>query len=79
MTVVPFVCVIPSCRFHHLILHAEIVQIKVHIKTHDYKILLETAHNLGIIDNLDERRGLDWIVDELSKAGRIAAAGVPIL
>ena len=73
MTIVLSICPIPECRFHHTPVYAEISQTKAHIESHDYKILLETAYNLAIIDNLHERRSVYWLVSELFKAGKITA------
>ena len=70
MTIVLSICPIPECRFHHTPVYAEIVQTKAHIKTHDYKILLKTAFDLGIISNPDERRNVNWLVDELFESGK---------
>lgn len=70
MSVVDSKCPVESCIFHDAIVSAEIAHVKTHIKKHDYKILLETACNLGIIDDTDERRSVNWLVDELFKASR---------
>ena len=73
MSISPFVCPVSDCRCHNTILYAEIAQSKGHLKTYDYRILLETAYNLGIISSLDERRSVNWLVDELFKLGRLTA------
>ena len=80
MTIVPSTCPVESCPFHGTVLAAEIAHTKRHIKSHDYKILLESAYNLGIIENMNGRRSVDWLADELFKASRIVAtaAGVAL-
>jgi len=72
MSVVSYRCPVESCRFYDTVTYAEIAHTKAHIRAHDYKILLETAYNLGIIDSPDEHRGIHWIVDEVFKASKCA-------
>ena len=77
MSVVPFTCPIPYCKFHCIVIDAEIAQSKAHIKhDHDYQELLETAFDLGIIHSLSERRSVIWLVNELFQAGRRRIMGV---
>jgi len=73
MSVVSYRCPVKSCRFHDTVICAEITHTKAHIRAHDYKILLETAYDLGIIGSPDERRGLDWLVDEVFNASKCVA------
>jgi len=78
MPVVSFTCRVDVCRFHNTPVIAEIAQTKAHIKSHDYRILCQIAFNLGIIENPDEHRSLDWLIDELFKVGRVTM-GVTLL
>ena len=70
MPVVSSICPVTNCGFNKSPVFAEIAHTKRHIKSHDYRILLETAFNLGIISSPNERRSVNWLVDELFEVGR---------
>lgn len=63
---IPFKCPVDGCRFHRQVSHADIFQIKWHLKHgHGYGELLETAVELGIIRDETERRNPDWLTERL--------------
>jgi len=76
MSTVSFRCPIDDCRCHNVSMSVEISFIRKHIKSHDYRVLLQNSFNLGIISSLNERRSVDWLVDELFRIDKITAGVV---
>ncbi len=65
-------CPISGCKFHKNPLHAELSQIKRHLKyDHDYREKQETAFLLGLIDSVYQKRSSTWLVDSLSDFSRM--------
>lgn len=64
---VPTKCPIELCKFHEKLIYTDKSIIKKHIKRHDYKELQETAFKLGLTLSPDEKRGVNWFVDNLTE------------
>lgn len=64
---VPTKCPIDHCRFHNKPIYADKSTIKNHIKHHDYKELQQTAFELGLLEDPQERRSVNWLVDHLTE------------
>lgn len=60
-------CPLDSCKFHYRPIYADKSTIKKHIKHHDYKELQQTAFNLGFLEDSQERRDVNWLVDNLTE------------
>lgn len=60
-------CPIDLCKFHYRPIYADKFTIKNHIKHHDYKELQQTAFNLGLLEDSQEHRGVNWLVEHLTE------------
>ena len=64
---IPTKCPIELCKFHEKLIYTDKSKIKNHIKHHDYKELQETAFKLGLLEDPQERRSVNWLVDRLTE------------
>jgi len=60
-------CVVDRCGFNNKPIYADKPTIKNHVKHHDYKELQETAFKLGLLEDPQERRSVDWLVNNLTE------------
>ena len=60
-------CTVDPCGFNNKPIYADKSTIKNHIKHHDYKELQQTAFKLGLLEDPQERRSVDWLVDRLTE------------
>ena len=60
-------CPIDSCKFHYRPIYVDKSTTKKHIKHHDYRELQQTLYNLGLLEDPQERRSVNWLVDKLTE------------
>jgi len=65
--VLPRKCPIKGCKHGRKIIYADKGQMRNHIlHDHDYRELLESTYDLGIISDMSERRGPLWLAESLA-------------